>query len=95
MTIEEVNGFNIMRILTFILIIIIAIFGLSFALLNATPVSFNYYVGTVTLSLSLLLILCLGLGIIVGMILLIPSLIRLKNNNYRLRKESALSSRTK
>jgi len=76
-----------MRILTYILVIIIAIFGLSFALLNATPVTFNYYIGTISLSLSLLLILCLGIGIIIGMILLLPSLIRLKNINYNLKRQ--------
>lgn len=63
-----------------------AILGISFAVLNAQSVTFNYYLGTHELPLSLLLIAILVFGICIGLIASWPSLLRLKFENRRLRR---------
>ncbi|MBA2655088.1 MAG: LapA family protein [Gammaproteobacteria bacterium] len=75
-----------MRILSYIVAIILVIFGLTFALLNASPVQLNYYIGTTSLSLSLLLILTVGLGIVIGLIACIGPILKQKRKNYHLRQ---------
>lgn len=74
-----------MRIFTYIIAIILIIFGLTFALLNANPVKLNYYIGTANISLSLLLVLTVGLGILIGFIVSLAPIFRLKKKNYQLK----------
>ncbi len=56
-----------MRIIVYILLIIIAVVGVTFASLNAETVTFNYYVGIKHLPLSLLLILSFAVGSLFGL----------------------------
>jgi putative membrane protein len=79
------QGVKKMRIISFIIAIILIVFGLTFALLNAKPVELNYYIGTAEISLSLLLVLTVGLGIIIGFIFTLGSIIKLKQKNYHLK----------
>lgn len=74
-----------MRIISYIIAIILILFGLSFALLNARPVNLNYYIGSVDISLSLLLILTVGLGILIGLIVCIGPILKLKTKNHQLK----------
>lgn len=74
-----------MRIISYIIAIILILFGLSFALLNASPVKLNYYVGSIDISLSLLLVLTVGLGILIGFIVALGRILKLKNKNYQLK----------
>lgn len=74
-----------MRIFSYIVAIVLILFGLTFALLNARPVELNYYLGTIKISLSLLLIFTVGLGILIGVIFSLGSWIRLKRKNFQLR----------
>jgi lipopolysaccharide assembly protein A len=74
-----------MRIFLIIIAIIIAILGLTFALLNAAPVMLNYYIGTLTISLSLLLVLTVGIGILIGFLATLSSILKLKRKNYQLK----------
>lgn len=74
-----------MRLFSILFLLIIIIFGLTFAVLNANPVSFNYYLGTRQISLSLLLIYALGIGIILGFLVSLGPLWRLKKNNLHLK----------
>ena len=60
--------------------------GITFAYLNATPVIFNYYLGTKPIPLSLLMILTFGIGIMCGLLVSALNWIYLKSQNYRLRK---------
>jgi len=57
-----------MRILTYIILLIILIFGISFACVNADPVTVHYYIGAHTLPLSMLLVLTFALGCILGLL---------------------------
>lgn len=74
-----------MRIFSFIFAIILIFFGITFALLNATPVKLNYYIGTASLSLSLLLIIAVGFGILIGFIVALGAILKLKKKNYHLK----------
>jgi len=75
---------RIIKILLFILIILSA---LAVHLRNDQSVSFDYYLGSVDLPFSLFLVTAVCLGAVLGMIAILPSLIRLE------REKSSLSSK--
>ncbi len=79
-----------MRILTYILVIVVSIVGLTFAALNASKVSVNLYFGIYNIQLSLLLVLTLGIGIVVGFLTLGFRFIRLKSENKRIKNHAHL-----
>ncbi len=56
-----------MRIFSYLILLLLLFIGVTFACLNADPVSVHYYLGDATLPLSLLLILVLGVGILLGL----------------------------
>ena len=74
-----------MRILSYLVLLIIMLIGLTFAALNSTPVVFSYYLGTKTITLSLLLVFTFGAGIFLGLLVSILSWIRIKGDNFRLK----------
>jgi putative membrane protein len=67
-----------MRLLGLLALGLLALIGFSFAILNAQSVSVDYYIGTRQIPLSLLLVGTLIVGIFIGMLLLLPSILRLK-----------------
>ena len=77
---------NIKRIITYFFLLIIVLFSLSFATLNATPVSIHYYLGTTETPLSLLLVYAFGLGILLTLCVTALSLFQLKIENRSLKK---------
>ncbi len=82
-----------MRILKYFFLLLILLFGISFAYLNATQVTVQYYFGSSNMPLSLLLVLTLILGILVGLIMCVLPLLRLKRKNYRLHKRVQLAEK--
>lgn len=74
-----------MRILSYLILLIIMLVGLTFAALNSTPVTFNYYLGSKIITLSLLLVFTFGAGIFLGLLVSILSWIRIKGDNFRLK----------
>lgn len=54
------------RLIGFIVILAVVLFGLSFALLNSAPVEVDYYLGIANLPLSLALVAALVLGALLG-----------------------------
>ncbi len=56
------------RVVGLFLLLLVVLFGLSFALLNAGPVELDYYFGTVSMPLSMLVVLVLILGAAFGVI---------------------------
>lgn len=77
-----------MRIFSILILSLIALFGISFAILNAHPVSVHYYIGARDVPLSLLLFLSLLLGILIGLFSLYPRIFKLKLENRRLRRSA-------
>ena len=57
-----------MRIVSYFFLLIIVLFGMTFATLNSESVTINYYLGQSTLPLSLLLVLVFAFGCLIGMV---------------------------
>src|SRR5205823_4907907 len=81
------------RIISYIVILLIVVFGVSFATLNSETVTINYYFGQSTLPLSLLLVLIFACGALIGMIVGFWLLIKAKIINYRLRQRLNLAEK--
>lgn len=82
-----------MRIISYFFLLIIVIFGMTFATLNSESVTINYYISQATLPLSLLLVLVFALGCLLGMVAGIWLLIKAKLLNYRLRQRLSLAEK--
>jgi len=66
-----------------ILIIILAVI---FAVLNSTTIQVHFYIASFHIYLPLLLFIDLVLGAILGMLALLPIVMRLKHTNWKLRQ---------
>ena len=82
-----------MRIISYLFIIVIVLFGISFATLNSESVIINYYIGQSALPLSLLLVLVFALGCLMGIIVGLWLLLKAKILNYRLRQRLSLAEK--
>lgn len=78
---------KIFRIFSVIFLLIVIVLGLTFAAINATPVTIHYYVGTATINLSLLLVYSLGIGILLGFLTTFSSVLRLKKKVRQLKSQ--------
>ena len=81
------------RFIFIAVILVIVLTGLSFALLNSTPVSFNYYIGKQEMALSLLLVLSLVLGAILGVAASFGLILKFRTEVSKIRRE--MKSKTK
>jgi len=68
-----------MRYINLIFWIIIVLLGISFVVLNSRSVLVNYYIGEVNAYLPLLLLIEIIIGAIIGVLAMLPSVIRHKN----------------
>ncbi len=75
-----------MRYIAYIFWFILFVLAISFAVLNAEHVALNYYFGTRQVSLPLLMLLVFVIGALLGILVLLPRLIRLKSRHRRLRR---------
>lgn len=82
-----------MRIISYFFLLVIVIFGVTFATLNSESVTINYYFDQSSLPLSLLLVLVFALGCLIGMLVGFWLLIKAKLNNYRLRQRLGLAEK--
>jgi len=74
------------RIVTYILLLIIILIGITFAVLNQVPVTVNYYMGQKTLPLSLLLVFVFGIGCLSGLLVGGWLAFKMKMKNYHLKQ---------
>jgi putative membrane protein len=74
------------RIISYFFLLIIILFGISFAILNSDSVTINYYLGQKSLPLSLLLVLGFASGCLIGMMVGFWLLIKAKISHYRVRQ---------
>jgi len=81
------------RFISYLFILIIVLFGVTFATLNSDSVTVNYYVDQYTIPLSLLLVAVFATGCLVGMLAAISLLIRSKILNYRLNQRLTLAEK--
>ena len=82
-----------MKLFNTILFVILFLLGISFAILNADAVSFNYYVGESQLPLSLLLMAALFLGALLSTLLNALRLVRLRSTVNQCQKRLALAEK--
>ncbi|MDX9741459.1 MAG: LapA family protein [Gammaproteobacteria bacterium] len=75
------------RIFGLIVTLLVLVFGLFFGLLNADPVTVNYYFGTSILPLSLVLVFTLLFGAVCGVLAALGHIFRLRRELHRLRRE--------
>jgi putative membrane protein len=81
------------RIISYFFLLVIILFGMTFATLNSESVTINYYFGLSTLPLSLLLVLVFAGGCMVGMVAGLWMLVRSKMQHYRTRQRLAMAEK--
>lgn len=74
-----------MRVISYLILLVIVLVGLTFASLNSTSVAFNYYLGTKNIPLSLLLVFTFGSGIFLGLLMAILTWIKSKIDTAKLK----------
>ena len=82
-----------MRLITYLLLLIIILIGVTFALLNPSPVLIHYYVGQKTLPLSMLLVLVFALGCFLGLLVGLWFVFKIKIKNYHLKKRVKIAEK--
>jgi putative membrane protein len=75
------------RLLGFLLLIVLVVLGLSFAVLNADPVTLNYYFGNREIPLSMVMVLSLAAGAVIAALVSLGLILRLKAQVARLRRK--------
>ncbi|SEO69703.1 LapA family protein [Aquisalimonas asiatica] len=74
------------RLIGFVAILIVILFGLSFALLNADSVDVDYYFGSVPMPLSLALVVSLIIGAVIGVLTTLGMILGKQREVHRLRR---------
>lgn len=82
-----------MRIVSYFFLLVIVLFGMTFATLNSESVTINYYFSQSTLPLSLLLVLVFALGCLLGMVVGFWLLIKAKIQHYRIRQRLSFAEK--
>jgi putative membrane protein len=80
-----------MRIFYLLVLLVVVVFGVSFAIENREPVQFHYFVGSAEVALAWLLVLTLVLGALLGMLASLGVILRLRRDvHVHRRRVSAL-----
>lgn len=82
-----------MRLITILFYLLIILFGISFAALNADIVAVNLYFITLNLPICIFVITSLGLGIVIGFVSSTFRYWRLKIINSKIKKQLELTER--
>lgn len=64
------------RLIALIFLLIMIVLGLSFAMLNPTPVALDFYFGETSLPLSLALVAALAIGVLLGLLVALSLFMR-------------------
>ena len=81
------------RILYLFIFLVLVIFGIVFAVLNAEPVNLNYYFGSKEVALSLILVLAMIAGAILGVIASASMIFSNRREVMKLRKSVELAEK--
>lgn len=79
------------RFLFVVFLLLVVVFGLSFAVENAQTVQFNYFIGAARLPLSLLLVFAVLGGAVLGALAGMFAVIRLRSEMRVLRRSEAMA----
>lgn len=80
-----------MRIIKIILVLFIVVIGAAFAVMNAEPVSLDYYLGVQEAPLALILVATLALGALLGVLASLGAVVRLRHELGDLRRQLRLA----
>jgi len=75
------------RVIGLIFILVVLVFGLTFAVMNAESVQINYYFGIYQMPLSLILVIAFVIGALFGAVVNVGMMLRLKRQISKLRRE--------
>ena len=75
------------RLIGFLVVLFLVVIGLSFAVLNADPVALNYYFGYREIPLSMIVVAALAAGAVIGALVSMGAILRLRQQAARLRKQ--------
>jgi len=78
------------RILVFLVVIVVAVIGLSFTVLNASLVHLDYYFSSGEFPLSLLIVIALAIGALFGVLASLSAVLRVKRELSKLKKDLKL-----
>jgi putative membrane protein len=81
------------RIVYLFLFLVLVIFGIVFAVLNAEPVQLNYYFGSKDVALSLILVLAMIVGALLGVLASASMIISNRREVVKLRKAVQLAEK--
>ena len=81
------------RIVIFTILILVALIGLSFALMNAETVTLNYYFGKLEAPLSLIMVIALALGAAMGVLASMWVVVAQKRELRKLRKVAKITEK--
>lgn len=75
-----------LRLVYFAITLIVIIFGVVFAVLNAENIQLNYYLGSVELPLSLVLVVAMIIGALMGIFASLGFIIGSRRNTSKLKR---------
>lgn len=78
------------RVVISLFLLLIALFGASFAYLNAGEVNFDYYISTVTLPLAVLIFFTLCIGALIGVLVSFGFVLKIRHDRAQLGKRLKL-----
>lgn len=78
-----------MRLLSAVFCIILIVFGVSFSVLNSIEVPINYFIGQKIIYFPLLSLLLIVIGALLGVLAMLPVMIKLKMRKARSMHENA------
>lgn len=81
------------RIIIFTILLLVALVGLSFALINAEMVSLNFYFNSIQAPLSLVMVVSLAIGAVMGVVASLWVVIGLKRELAKMRKSAKVSEK--
>jgi len=81
------------RIVTYLLLLIIMLIGVTFAVLNPTLVTMNYYIGQKTVPLSLLTVTVFAFGCLLGLLVGAWLVLKVKVKNYQLKQRLRIAEK--
>jgi len=76
-----------MRYILYLFWFIVIVFGVTFSVLNAQSLNINYYIAQSTVQLPVILLISLVLGAALGVIAMLPIVLRAKNAARKLRNQ--------
>ena len=76
-----------MKILAIVILLVAAMIGVLFSVLNSDTVMLKYYFGSLELPLSLALVSALAAGVLLGVLSALCMVLELRSENTKLKKE--------